>query len=102
MGNQAATRAERQERNAPIAIVLRTPWAGASELVSQWCGAAYDSTILDAFMYAADHHIDVVSISFGGYLDLRDPDKAIIWGEYIRIVQRAAQPKEVPTPAMEG
>jgi len=24
----------------PDAIVLRTPWAGASELVSQWCGAA--------------------------------------------------------------
>ena len=24
----------------PDAIVLRTPWAGASELVSRWCGAA--------------------------------------------------------------
>ena len=24
----------------PDAIVLRTPWAGASELVSKWCGAA--------------------------------------------------------------
>jgi aspartate carbamoyltransferase catalytic subunit len=24
----------------PDAIVLRTPWAGAAELVSQWCGAA--------------------------------------------------------------
>ena len=58
--------------------------------ISQWCGAAYDSTILDAFTYAADHHIDVVSISFGGYLDLRDPSQAIIWGQYIQTVQRAA------------
>ena len=41
--------------------------------ISQWCGYAYDSEILAAFTYAANHGIDVVSISFGGYLDLTDP-----------------------------
>ena len=43
--------------------------------ISQWCGSAYDSTIIDAFLYAADHGIDVVNISFGGYLDRSDPDQ---------------------------
>ena len=57
--------------------------------ISQWCGSAYDSTILDAFLYATDHHIDIVSISFGGYLDLRDPDQAMIWAQYLQVVERA-------------
>ncbi len=56
--------------------------------ISGWCGSAYDSTILDAFLYAGSHHIDVVSISFGGYLDLRQSDQAIIWGQYIQVVQQ--------------
>jgi subtilisin family serine protease len=56
--------------------------------ISQWCGSAYDSTIIDAFTWAGTHNIDVVSISFGGYLDLGDPDQALIWGEYNRVVQR--------------
>jgi subtilisin family serine protease len=56
--------------------------------ISQWCGSAYDSTILDAFLYAGNHNIDIVSISFGGYLDLSDPDQAIIWGQYNQVVQR--------------
>lgn len=29
--------------------------------ISQWCGAAFDSEILDAFLYAADHCIEVVT-----------------------------------------
>ena len=29
--------------------------------ISEWCGSAYDSSILDAFLYAADHGIDVVT-----------------------------------------
>ena len=39
--------------------------------ISGWCGSAYDSTILAAFAfaYAADAGIDVVSASFGGFLD---------------------------------
>ena len=43
--------------------------------ISQWCGAAFDSEIIAAFLYAADHGIDVVNISFGGYLDRTDPDQ---------------------------
>ncbi len=43
--------------------------------ISQWCGSAYDSEILAAFVYAADHGINIVSISFGGYLDRSDPDQ---------------------------
>jgi subtilisin family serine protease len=56
--------------------------------IAQWCGFADDSTILNAFIYAGNHHIDVVSISFGGYLDLSDPSQALIWGQYIQVVQR--------------
>src|SRR5258706_498068 len=39
--------------------------------ISQWCGSAYDSELIAAFIYAADHGIDIVSISFGGYFDRR-------------------------------
>jgi subtilisin family serine protease len=56
--------------------------------ISGWCGSAYDSTILEAFLYAGQHHIDVVSISFGGYLDLASPQQAVIWAQYIDVVQR--------------
>jgi subtilisin family serine protease len=56
--------------------------------ISQWCGQAYDSEILAAFDYAGSHHIDVVSISFGGYLDLSDAGQALIWAQYIQLVQR--------------
>jgi subtilisin family serine protease len=57
--------------------------------ISQWCGSAYDSEIMDAFTYAWQHNIDIVSISFGGYLDLTDPDQAAIWGKYNQVVQEA-------------
>jgi subtilisin family serine protease len=57
--------------------------------ISQWCGAAYDSTILNAFLYAADHGINVVSISFGGYLDPTDPDQLTILKQYISVVNYA-------------
>ena len=50
--------------------------------ISQWCGSAYDSEILAAFLYAADNGINIVSISFGGYLDKRDPDQALILKQY--------------------
>ena len=43
--------------------------------IAQWCGSAWDSSILNSFYYAADHNIDVVSISFGGYMDRTDPDQ---------------------------
>jgi subtilisin family serine protease len=57
--------------------------------ISQWCGSAYDSTILDAFLYAANHGIDVVSISFGGYLDRSDPDQNVIYQQYVAAVKYA-------------
>jgi len=44
--------------------------------ISQWCGSTFDSTILAAFLTAADMGLDVVSISFGGYTDRSDPSKS--------------------------
>jgi Subtilase family len=57
--------------------------------ISQWCGSAYDSTILDAFLFAANHGIDIVSISFGGYLDRSDPDQNLIYQQYVAAVRYA-------------
>jgi subtilisin family serine protease len=57
--------------------------------ISQWCGSAYDSTILDSFIYAANHGIDIVSISFGGYLDRSDPDQEQIYQAYVSTVAYA-------------
>jgi subtilisin family serine protease len=57
--------------------------------ISQWCGSAYDSEILAAFVYAADHGINIVSISFGGYLDKSDPDQALILKQYQQVVKYA-------------
>ncbi|MDI3341568.1 MAG: S8 family serine peptidase [Sphaerobacter sp.] len=57
--------------------------------ISQWCGFAYDSTILEAFVYAADNGIDVVSISFGGYVDLADPEQQLIYDQFVEAVQYA-------------
>jgi len=57
--------------------------------ISQWCGSAYDSTILSSFLYAADHGIDIVSISFGGYLDRTDPDQEAIYQAYVQAVAYA-------------
>jgi len=59
--------------------------------ISQWCGYAYDSEILAAFTYAADHDIDVVSISFGGYLDRTDPDQNLMYQQYVKTVKYAMQ-----------
>lgn len=57
--------------------------------ISGWCGYAYDSTMLDAFLYAADRGIDVVSISFGGYLDRTDPEQEAIYQAYVDVVAYA-------------
>jgi subtilisin family serine protease len=57
--------------------------------IAQWCGYAYDSEILAAFAWAADHGIDVVSISFGGYLDRTDPAQNLIYQQYVRTVAYA-------------
>lgn len=49
----------------------------ASLKISGWCGYAYSSTLSNAFVWAADHGIDIVNISFGGYDDLSDPAQAL-------------------------
>jgi hypothetical protein len=59
--------------------------------ISQWCGSAYDSTILQAFYYAASAGIDVVSISFGGYLDRTDPDQDLIYRQTAAAVDYATR-----------
>ncbi|MCL5023120.1 MAG: S8 family serine peptidase [Nitrospirae bacterium] len=57
--------------------------------ISQWCGSAYDSTILSAFLYAARNRVDIVSISFGGYTDQSDPEQAAIYRKYVAVVEYA-------------
>jgi lantibiotic leader peptide-processing serine protease len=54
--------------------------------ISQWCGSAYDSTILAAFLTAADLGLDVLSISFGGTLDRSDPDQDAAYRAYVEAV----------------
>ena len=55
--------------------------------ISQWCGFANDSSLLAAFIYAANHNIDIVSISFGGYVDRTDPAQNLTWQLYTEIVR---------------
>jgi lantibiotic leader peptide-processing serine protease len=57
--------------------------------ISQWCGSAYDSELIDAFVAAADLGVDVVNISFGGYLDRSDPDQEATYQAYIAAVSYA-------------
>jgi lantibiotic leader peptide-processing serine protease len=57
--------------------------------ISQWCGSAYDSELLDAFRTGADLGLDIISISFGGYSDLTDPDQAAIYRAYVDVVAYA-------------
>src|SRR5262249_236303 len=57
--------------------------------ISQWCGSAYDSTMLNAFLYAANNHINVVSISFGASLHRSDPGQDLIYQPYQQGVEYA-------------
>lgn len=57
--------------------------------IADWCGSTWDSSILGAFDYAAAHHFDVVSISFGGYLDRSDPEQEAIYQAYVTSVSNA-------------
>lgn len=54
--------------------------------VSQNCGAAYDSTIIDAMIYAAQNGIDVLSLPVEAYLDRSDPAQNLIYRFYARAV----------------
>jgi hypothetical protein len=57
--------------------------------ISGWCGSAYDSSILAAFLAATAARLDVVSISFGGYLDRSAPGQNLIYQLYVGVVQFA-------------
>jgi subtilisin family serine protease len=57
--------------------------------ISQWCGSAYESTILAAFVTAADLGLDIVSISFGGYTDISTPEGASLYQAFIDTVRYA-------------
>jgi len=57
--------------------------------ISEWCGFANDSELLNAFIWAANNGVDVVSISFGGYTDRSDPDQNLIYELYTQVVEFA-------------
>jgi subtilisin family serine protease len=57
--------------------------------ISQWCGFAGDLTLLNAFVTAADLGIDLVNISFGGYLDRSDPEQEVLYQAYVDAVAYA-------------
>src|SRR6266542_1058240 len=59
--------------------------------ISQWCGSAFDSELIDAFIAAADLGVDVVNISFGGYLNHNNPDEEVIYQAYVAAVAYARQ-----------
>lgn len=76
-----------------------TPYSGTNGIapavnlvalkISQNCGSAYDSEIINSFTYAAENGIDIVSISFGGYLDRTSPQQDLIYKFYERAVNYA-------------
>jgi lantibiotic leader peptide-processing serine protease len=57
--------------------------------IAEWCGYAWDSSILGAFQYAADNGINIVSISFGGYANRANPDEEVIYQQYVQTVAYA-------------
>jgi lantibiotic leader peptide-processing serine protease len=57
--------------------------------IAQWCGSTFDTTIVNAITFAGDHGIDVVNISFGGYLDRADPEQETLWQLYAKAVAYA-------------
>jgi lantibiotic leader peptide-processing serine protease len=57
--------------------------------IAQWCGFAYDSSIINSFVTAADLGIDVVNISFGGYLDRSDPEQELLYQAFVDAVRYA-------------
>jgi subtilisin family serine protease len=57
--------------------------------ISQWCGSTTNATLLAAFLTAADMGLDVVSISFGSFLDRSDPEQALIYQAYVDAVRFA-------------
>ena len=50
--------------------------------IAGWCGAAYASTVFKALRYAGNHHIDIVNLSLGSYLDRTKPGQDALWRKY--------------------
>jgi len=57
--------------------------------IGQWCGSAYISTMLDAFRYAANNRIPIVSISYTAFLDRTDPDQDLLYKQIVEMVNYA-------------
>jgi subtilisin family serine protease len=57
--------------------------------IAQWCGFSYSTTEIASFITAADLGVDVVNISFGGYMDRSDPEQELIYQAYIDAVAYA-------------
>ena len=57
--------------------------------ISQWCGSAFDSELLAAFVTAADLGLDIVNISFGGYTDRSTPEGAAAYQAFVDAVRYA-------------
>jgi subtilisin family serine protease len=57
--------------------------------IAQWCGFESSTTEIASFITAADLGVDVVNISFGGYLDRSDPEQELIYQAYIDAVAYA-------------
>lgn len=57
--------------------------------ISEWCGYALDDAILRGIVAAADRGVDVINISFGGYLDRSDPDQDVLYRLYADAVAYA-------------
>src|SRR5215212_4335189 len=57
--------------------------------ISQWCGYSYSTTEIASFLTAADLGVDVVHISFVGYMDRSDPEQELIYQAYIDAVAYA-------------
>jgi lantibiotic leader peptide-processing serine protease len=57
--------------------------------IAQWCGFSYATTEIASFLTAADMGVDVVNISFGGYLDRSDPEQELVYQAYVDAVAYA-------------
>jgi lantibiotic leader peptide-processing serine protease len=57
--------------------------------IAQWCGFSYSTTEIASFITAADLGVDVVNISFGGYMDRADPENELIYQAYVDAVAYA-------------
>ena len=67
--------------------------------IAGWCGAVYDSTIFKALRYAGNHHLDIVNLSVGSYLDRSNPGQDALWRKYRSVIQKVRDQGTVITAA---